>query len=160
MGESMKRVFLIAATIGLALAMAAQPGWAARKSHTPCTSKSSAASSAEAEQAIRYMTDLMVASSACRNTVYAEFALRNRLTIIRYQNAMIRQLRGKSAFDKWNTSLANQIALIQAAIPPGQFCQQKAPLMKQAAALDPRGFQAIAEAQAASSAAAKTKCGR
>lgn len=130
---------LIAATLA-AMAAAIQPGWSA--------SRCAANKADEAEQAIRYMTDVMVASSACKNTVYAEFALRNRTAIIHYQNLMIAHLHGKSAYDHWDTALANQISEIEAGLPPAQFCQQKAPLMQQAAALDVRGFQAYAAAQA------------
>lgn len=136
----MKGIKGAAATALLSLAVAAQPGWAASR----CASDTSA----EAEQAIRYMTDLMVASSACKNTVYAEFALRNREAIIHYQNAMIAHLRGKAAFDRWDTALANEISQIEAGLPAAQFCQQKAPLMQQAAALDTKGFKAVAATQA------------
>lgn len=131
---------LVAATLA-AMATAIQPGSAA--------SRCAANTAAEAEQAIRYMTDLMVASSACKNTVYAEFALRNRTTIIHYQNTMIAHLHGKNAFDRWDTVLANQISQVEAGLPAAQFCQQKAPLMQQAASFDAKGFQAYAAAQAA-----------
>ncbi|MBV9686229.1 MAG: hypothetical protein JO096_03345, partial [Alphaproteobacteria bacterium] len=43
----------------------------------------------EAEQALLFQTNLMVISSACRDTVYGEFRARNKDAIIRYQNAMI-----------------------------------------------------------------------
>jgi hypothetical protein len=124
------------------LAMAAAPSWAARR----CTP----AGTAEAQQAIRYLTDLMVASNACRSTVYAEFALRNRAEIIRYQRLMIRQLHGTGAFDHWDTRLANTAAEQQAAVPPAQFCRDAQPLLQQAAALDMRGFRAYIAARAAS----------
>lgn len=139
MGEAVKKMLAIVATLAMAGAMV-QPGWAAKRCAAP--------GAAEAEQAIRFMTDLMVASSACRNTVYAEFALRNRDQIIRYQKAMIVHLHGTSAFDRWDTSLANQAAQRQAAVPSAQFCQQVAPMLQQAAALDITGFRAYAAAQA------------
>jgi hypothetical protein len=136
-----KKLLLIGAALAAMATMVGQVGWAAPR----CA----AANPVEAEQAIRFLTDLMVASSACRNTVYAEFALRNRVQIIRYQKAMITHLRGTTAFDRWDTSLANQAAQRQAAVPPAQFCQQAAPLLQQAAALDIKGFRAYAAAQAA-----------
>jgi hypothetical protein len=136
-----KKTALIGATLALAVIMPAQPGWAAPRCATQ--------GAAEAELAIRYMTDLMVASSACKNTVYAEFALRNREQIIRYQRAMIVHLHGTNAFDRWDTSLANEAAMRQGAVPPVQFCQQAAPMLQQAAALDVSGFRAYAAAQAA-----------
>lgn len=134
---------------------AAQPGWAAKKSRSNCYSEAAI----EAEQAIRYITDLMVASSACRKPIYAEFAYRNRDQIIRYQKAMISHLHGTKAFDTWNTVLANQSAMRQAAVPTEQFCHQAETLMKQAAALDIKAFRALAEAQAAAAEAQYTKCG-
>jgi hypothetical protein len=139
----MQRVALIAAAaLALAAAMAAQPGLAASK-------RCASSNAAEAEQALRYITDLMVASNACKNTVYAEFALRNRDAIIRYQKAMITHLHGTQAFDRWDTILANQSAQREAALPPDQFCQQAAAMMQQASALDLKGFQAYAAAQTA-----------
>ena len=82
--------------------MAAQAGWAA-DTRAQCYSQSAI----EAEQAIRYLTDVMLASTACQNTTYAEFRLRNRDAIVAYQKAMISHFRGEAAFDRWNTALAN-----------------------------------------------------
>jgi hypothetical protein len=148
-GETVKKMLLIGAALAVATTMACRPAFSAPR----CT----AASAVEAEQAIRYLTDLMVASSACRNTIYAEFALRNRVQILRYQKAMISRLHGTGAFDRWDTSLANQAAQRQAAVPPAQFCQQAAPLLQQAAALDVKGFRAYAVAQAAADPAARCR---
>jgi hypothetical protein len=147
----MKKFVLAAA---LVLAWSAQPGWAARKAcGTP-------AAAVEAEQAIRYITDLMVASSTCRDTIYAEFALRNRTAIIRYQKAMIVHLHSTRAFDAWDTRIANEASQRQAVVPPTQFCQQAAPLLQQASALDIKGFQAFAAARAASAGPAGARCER
>src|SRR5262252_7406187 len=74
----------------------------------------------EAEQALLFQTNLMVISSACRDTVYGEFRARNKDAIVRYQNAMIDHFRRtgarnpKSAFDSWQTILANDFAQKQA----------------------------------------------
>ncbi|HTT81478.1 MAG TPA: hypothetical protein VMF86_17555 [Stellaceae bacterium] len=138
----MKKCVWALASLALVTIAAAPPGRAAHR----CA----LSSTAEAEQAIRYLTDLMVASSACRNTVYAEFALRNRVQIIRYQRAMIRHLHGTGAFDRWDTTLANEAAERQATVPPAQFCRAAQPLLQQAAALDASGFRAYASARAAS----------
>lgn len=151
----MKRVGIIAALLA-AMALMAQPGLAARKHAAGgCTA---GAAEAEAEAAIRYITDVMVASSACKNTTYQEFALRNRTAIIAYQNTMITHLRSKAAFDRWDTSLANQAAMREATLPAAQFCQQSEPLMKHASGLDIAAFRAYAAAEAAK--APTTKCGR
>jgi hypothetical protein len=119
----------------------------------------------EAEQALLFQTNLMVVSSACRDSVYAEFRLRNKNAIIAYQRAMIAHFRregfrnAQSQFDTWNTSLANQIALKQGAMPTVQVCQQAAQMLKMASTLDPKGFHDYAVAHAASD-AEHPRCGR
>jgi hypothetical protein len=148
----MKKVAMAAALVGALTA--AQPGWGA-DAGTPCYSQSAI----EAEQAIRYITDVMLASTACQNTTYAEFRLRNRDAIVAYQKAMISHFRGESAFDRWNTALANIAAQKQATVNLGVFCQQSETLMQQAKALDPNAFRAYAAAQANAAAAQYAKCG-
>jgi hypothetical protein len=108
----------------------------------------------EAEQAMLFQTNLMVISSACRDTVYGEFRARNKDAILRYQNAMIDHFRrtgarnAKSAFDAWQTSLANEAARKQAVVPTAQFCQQSAEMLKLASTLDSKGFRDYAVAHA------------
>jgi len=108
----------------------------------------------EAEQALLFQTNLMVISSACRDTVYGEFRARNTAAILRYQNAMIEHFRRtgarnpKSAFDAWQTSLANEAARKQATVPTGQFCQQSTEMLKLASALDTKAFRDYAVAHA------------
>ena len=148
----MKKLATVAALVG-GLA-AAQPGWGA-DAQSPCYTQSAI----EAEQAIRYLTDVMVASSACQNTSYAEFRLRNKDTIIAYQKAMISHFHGEPAFDRWNTALANYAAQKQAAVNLGAFCQQSDALMKHAKALDPAAFRAYAASQATAAGAQYSKCG-
>ena len=100
----------------------------------------------EAEQALLLQTNLMVVSSACRDTVYGEFRARNKDAILRYQNAMIEHFRRsgarnpKSAFDTWQTSLANGAAQKQALTPTAQFCQQSAEMLKLASTLDQKAW--------------------
>ncbi len=137
----MKKIVLIAALV--AATAAVQPGWAASKAKSSCPP----ASAREAEQAIRFLTDLMIVSSQCQDTVYAEFRLRNKDAIVGYQKAMITHLHGNAAFDRWNTSLANQAASKQGGNQ--LLCQQSVPMLQQAKALDPKGFRAYAAAQAA-----------
>ena len=150
----MKRLVLIAALCAVA---AQQPGSAAEKAAKPdCYSQSAI----EAEQAIRFLTDVMVISSTCQDTIYAEFRLRNRDPILAYQKAMIAHFHGAPAFDRWNTSLANQAASKRAGLPSTQVCQQAADILKQASALDPPKFRAFAAAQAAVAGASYPKCGK
>jgi hypothetical protein len=120
----------------------------------------------EAEQAIRFQTNLMVISSACRDTVYGEFRARNTAAIIRYQKIMIAHFRREGSrnaqgeFDSWNTSLANELSLQQGAQSTALICQKAADLEKMASTLDARGLHDYAVAQAASTAETHPKCGR
>ena len=54
----------------------------------------------------------------------------------------------KSAFDTWQTSLANEAARKQATIPTGQFCQQSTEMLKLASTLDTKAFHEYASAHA------------
>ena len=121
-------------------------------------------SDSEAEQAVLFETNLMVISSACRDAVYGEFRARNKDAIVRYQNAMIEHFRHtgarnpKSAYDTWQTSLANELAQKQALTPIAQFCQQSADLLKLASTLDAKGFHDYAVAHPVDG--AHPRCGR
>jgi hypothetical protein len=118
----------------------------------------------EAEQAILFQTNIMVISSACKDTVYGEFRARNKDAIIRYQKAMIDHFRrtgsrnAQSEFDRWNTSLANEISLKQGAVPMAQVCQQAAEMMKLASTLDAKGLHDYAVAKATSAADSHPRC--
>jgi hypothetical protein len=122
----------------------------------------------EAEQALLFQTHLMVLSSACKDMLpaYGEFRLRNREAIIRYQNAMREHFRragsrnAQSEFDRWNTSLANEISLKQVGLPPAQVCQQATELLKLASTLDAKGFRDYAVAKATSTANSHPRCGK
>jgi hypothetical protein len=139
----MKTVILAAALVAAGLFT---PASAADRCYSPAD--------LEAEQAILFQTDLMVISSACRDTVYGEFRARNKDAIIRYQNAMIDHFRRtgarnpKSAYDSWQTSLANEAARKQAIIPTGQFCQQATETLKLASTLDQKGLREYVVARA------------
>ena len=120
----------------------------------------------EAEQALLFQTNLMVISSICKDTVYAEFRLRNKDAIIRYQKAMIEHFRragsrnAQSEFDRWNTSLANQISLKQGAVPSAVICQQAADMLKMASALDAKGLRDYAVAKSTSADNSPAKCSK
>ena len=124
------------------------------------------ATDVEAEQAILFQTNLMVISSACRDTVYGEFRARNKDAIIRYQKAMIDHFRragsrnAQSDFDRWNTSLANEISLKQGALPMVQFCQQATEMLKLASTLDAKGLHDYAVAKATSAADSHPRCNK
>jgi len=120
----------------------------------------------EAEQAILFQTNIMVISSACKDTVYGEFRARNKDAIIRYQKAMIDHFRragsrnAQSEFDRWNTSVANEISLKQGAVPMAQVCQQAAEMMKLASTLDAKGLHDYAVAKATSTADTHPRCAK
>jgi hypothetical protein len=144
-GSPMKRLVLAAALV------AATSLTTASAADRKCYS----GADVEAEQAILFQTDLMVISSACRDTVYGEFRARNKDAILHYQNTMIDHFRRtgarnpKSAYDTWQTSLANEAARKQAVVPMGQFCQQAAETLKLASTLDVKAFREYAIARAA-----------
>src|SRR5438045_7718558 len=129
----MKRWVVIAA-FGAVLAL--QPASAAERARGQCYTPSAI----EAEQAIRFLTDVMIVSTTCQDTIYAEFRLRNRDPILAYQKAMISHFHGTSGFDRWNTVIANEAAQKRGGQPSTIVCQQAAELMKQASALDPPRF--------------------
>ncbi len=120
----------------------------------------------EAEQAIRFQTNLMVISSACRDSVYGEFRARNSSAIIRYQRIMIAHFRregarnAQSEFDAWNTSLANEISLSEGAQPTVLVCQRAADLLKMASTLNSQGLHDYAVAQAAGPTETHPRCAR
>jgi hypothetical protein len=152
----MRKVFIAAA---VSIAASLQPALAADGS---CYS----ALDQEAEQAIVFQTNLMVVSSACRDTTYGEFRARNKDAIIRYQKIMISHFRregyrdAQSRFDSWSTSLANEIALKQGATPTAVVCQQAANMFKTASTLDSKALHDYAVAQAASPAETHPRCNR
>src|SRR5260370_12310213 len=84
------------------------------------------AADVEAEQAILFQTNLMVLSSACKDTLpaYGEFRLRNKDAIIRYQNAMRDHFRrtgspnAQTEFDPSNTTPPHHIPPNHNPVPP------------------------------------------
>jgi hypothetical protein len=144
---------LVAAAVAAALLY--QPA-ASAMAATACYSPAAI----EAEEAIRFMTDLMVASTACRDQTYGLFQQRNRDAIVAYQHALIKHFHGNAAFDHWNTALANEYSMKQAGKSSTQVCEQAAEIMKKAAAFDLKSFRAFAAAAAANAGPRYTKCGR
>jgi hypothetical protein len=118
------------------------------------------AAAIEAEQAYHFIVDLMVASTACRDQTYGLFQQRNQAAIRSYQKTMITQLHGNAAFDAWDTSLANTASMKQAGKSTAQACQESADIIKTAAALDDKGFRALAAQLATKAAAQYHTCGR
>jgi hypothetical protein len=151
-GGIMKR--FVIAVLAAALALPASVAGAADGCYS--------AAALEAEQGMRFLIDLMVASTACRDQSYGLFQQRNKATVLSYQKEMIAHLHGNAAYDHWDTALANQAAIKQAGKTPPQACQEAADLIKQATAMDDKAFRAFAASQAVTAAATGRypKCGR
>lgn len=109
----------------------------------------------EAEQAILWQTNLMVISSACHNSSYADFRLHNTRAIIEYQHRMIDYFRHTGArqpdrsFETWITHLANEEANKETGVPTPQICQQAASLLKLAGTMDTKEFHKLIADRAA-----------
>ena len=116
----------------------------------------------EAEQGVRFLIDLMVASTACRDQSYGLFQQRNKETVLYYQKAMIAHFHGNAGYDRWDTMLANEASLKEAGKSSPQACQEAADLIKAAATMDDKAFRAYSASQAATVAATGRypKCGR
>ncbi|HWB52271.1 MAG TPA: hypothetical protein VG651_24400 [Stellaceae bacterium] len=111
------------------------------------------AAALEAEQGIRFLIDVMVASTACRDPTYGLFQQRNKATVLAYQKAMIAHFHGNAAYDHWDTALANDAALKQAGKTSTATCQEAAEVLKKAAAMDDKAFRAHAASLATAAAA-------
>jgi hypothetical protein len=89
----------------------------------------------EADQAVRFQTELMVVSDSCGSQSYTEFTHRNASTLAAYQQKMIgyfRRVSGRgadTAFDRFITSLANQMALSAGKETVSALCTRSADLL-------------------------------
>ena len=105
------------------------------------------ASEIEADQAIRYQTELMVLSDTCGGDTYRTFTVQNRDAIVLYQKRMIEHFRRigvrnpQSRFDSLQTRLANEEALRNAGEPAQSVCGRAAAILAQARNLDGTGFK-------------------
>ncbi|MFZ2006730.1 MAG: hypothetical protein WB697_06800 [Stellaceae bacterium] len=119
-------------------------------------------SAIEAEQGMRFLIELMVASTACRDQTYGLFQQRNHETVLAYQKTLISHFHGNAAYDRWDTALANDAAMRDAGKSGPQACQEQADLLKKASTMDDRGFRAYAVslATAAEASGRYKTCGR
>ena len=144
LGEAMKRLVLAAAMVAMALQLPA-----AAMARGSCYSQAAM----EADQAIRYLTDLMVVSSSCRDSIYGQFRARNQHTLIEHYH-------GTKGFDDWNTVLANEYSMKRSALPTATMCQQSAAMLQKASTLDLAGYRAYAAGLATAASAQYEKCRR
>jgi hypothetical protein len=110
-------------------------------------------SALEAEQGMRFLIDVMVASTACRDQTYGLFQQRNKATVLSYQKELITHFHGNAAYDRWDTALANDAALKQAGKSAPQACQESADVLTKAAVMDDKAFRAYAVSLASAAAA-------
>lgn len=109
----------------------------------------------EADQAIRFQTELMVISDTCGAQTYTRFARRNRDVLVQYQQQLIEGFRrGGSAhaeerFDSYLTQLANETSLRMGAQPVAQMCQNEQPLLTSADTMSSDDFRRYAAQRAA-----------
>ncbi|HEV8016615.1 MAG TPA: hypothetical protein VGP48_13840 [Stellaceae bacterium] len=109
----------------------------------------------EADQAVRFQTQLMVLSDSCGSTSYTQFTHRNASTLAAYQEKMIgyfRRISGRgadSAFDRFITSLANKTALDAGREPIAALCTRSADFLTKAEGFDREGFMHYVVEQAA-----------
>ena len=119
---------------------------------------------AEAEQAIRFQTELMLVSETCREQTYPRFLRRNRKALVDYQQRMIERYRRAGAprpratLDSYMTQLANQISLQVSAEPVEALCRDQADFLATADALDVKKFRHYIAEQAIKHAAGHGRC--
>jgi hypothetical protein len=108
----------------------------------------------EADQAVRFQTQLMVLSDSCGTTSYTDFTHRNASTLAAYQETLIgffRRISGHgadTAFDKFITSLANKTALDVGNQPIASLCTQSADFLTKAGAFGKEDFEHYVTQQA------------
>jgi hypothetical protein len=109
----------------------------------------------EADQAVRFQTQLMVLSDSCGSSSYTQFTHRNASTLAAYQEKMIGYFRRVSmrgadtAFDKFITSLANQSALSAGKEPIASLCTRSADFLTKAGGFGKDDFEHYVTEQAA-----------
>jgi hypothetical protein len=140
---------IVAAVLAAAVALPGVAG-AADGCYTPAA--------AEAEEGVRFLVEIMVASTACRDQTYGLFQQRNKATVLAYQKAMISHFHGNAAYDRWDTSLANAAALRQAGKTSTQACTEAAEVLKKAAAMDDKAFRAYSASQSTAAGSRYPKC--
>ena len=119
---------------------------------------------AEAEQAIRFQTELMVVSETCHELTYPQFLHRNRTVLAEYQRRMIERYRRagaprpKDSLDTYMTRLANETALRVSNEPVEALCHEQADFLATAKALDGKKFRRYIAKQAVERDAEHRRC--
>ncbi len=157
MGGLMKRQIAAGVACILVLSLAA-PALA----KPPCFQ----ASDIEADQAIRYQTQIMVLSDTCGGETYRDFTVHVRAAIVAYEKQMMAYFRRvgarnpQASLDSFLTRIANEVSLSNGAEPAQSLCGRTATVLAEA-----QSFTAIQFRQRASELAVTNKgtyrsCGR
>ncbi len=125
-----------------ALAVAAAPALAAPAA--PCFKPADI----EADQAVRYQTELMVLSDTCNvANYYRDFTVRNRDTIVQYEHQLIDHFRRTGAhrpeasLDQFLTEIANELSMRSGAEQRPVICARSASFLAEATKLDGPEFR-------------------
>jgi hypothetical protein len=108
----------------------------------------------EAEQAVRFQTELMVLSDTCQRDSYVRFSHRNAETLASYQKQLVDRFsrtqhgQGERAFDRYITALANEVSLHMGQEPAAQLCNRSADFLAKAGSFDKGDFRRYVAAQA------------
>jgi hypothetical protein len=109
----------------------------------------------EAEQAVRFQTELMVLSDTCQRDSYVRFEQRNAETLKSYQQQLVDHFsrtqhgHGERAFDHYITALANEVSLNMGQEPAAQLCSRSAEFLAKAGSFDKADFRRYVSDRAA-----------
>jgi hypothetical protein len=118
----------------------------------------------EAEQAMRFQTQLMVLSDTCGGDTYREFTVRNRDSIIFYQHQLLDHYRltgarsPEASLDTYLTRIANEVSLSNGQELARVVCGRSATFLAEARTLDGVQFRHRAAEMAAENEASYRRC--
>jgi hypothetical protein len=119
----------------------------------------------EAEQAVRFQTELMVLSDTCRRDSYVRFEQRNAETLASYQQQLVDRFsrtqhgHGERAFDHYITALANEVSLNMGREPSAELCSRSAEFLTRAGSFDKGEFRRYVSDKAAEHKRDYRRCG-
>jgi hypothetical protein len=120
----------------------------------------------EADQAIRYQTQIMVLSDACGTDTYRDFTVHNREAIAEYDKQMMAHYRRvgernpQSSLDSFLTRIANEMSLSNGAELAQSLCGRTAPVLAEAETFTVVQFRQRATQLAQTNSASYRRCGR
>lgn len=118
----------------------------------------------EADQALRYQTELMVLSDTCGGADYRDFTVRNREQIVAYQHALKDYFRRTGArnpdasLDSFLTRIANEAALQDGRELRQEVCTRSVTFFATAKTLDREQFRRHASELATQNQATYRRC--